>query len=278
MATNTKIAWTDKVWNIVTGCTKISTGCANCYAKTVHDMRHHALLKGANLPFQYTEPFEKIMLHPERITKLEGTHYQHSIRKIFVNSMSDLFHVDVPFDFIRRLYRTMLRPQRYAFQILTKRPLIMKAFYDWMKMELEVIEQFSMESHKWRYYQERIWLGVSAENQETADTRIPILLDTPAAIRWVSIEPMLEEMDIQVYLGNYHSCDGYVPKQLDWVVVGCESGKNRRPCKIEWIESIVDQCKDAGVPVFVNQIEIGGKVVKDVKKFPEHLRIQEFPR
>ena len=129
------------------------------------------------------------------------------------------------------------------------------------------------------WFQHKSWLGVTAENQRRADERIPVLLQTPAAVRWVSLEPLLGPIDLnkrellidkrrfKYTLGNY----------LDWVVVGCESGPKRRPCKIEWVREIVEQCRDAGVPVFVKQLSINGKVSHDMDEWPEDLRVREYP-
>jgi protein gp37 len=116
---------------------------------------------------------------------------------------------------------------------------------------------------------ENVWLGVTAENQEMADQRIPILLQIPAAKRFVSIEPCLKKINIKGYLE-------YI-EHLNWVIVGCESGPRRRPCKIEWVRSIVQQCKDTAVPVFVKQLSIDGKVSHDMNEWPADLRIREFP-
>lgn len=283
----TEIPWTDRTWNVSTGCTKKSEGCRNCYAKTLHDMRHKAYKEGKRVPEQYAVPFEKVMLHYDRL-KLPNWK---TPQKVFVNSMSDLFHHDISFVFISRVMESIKANDKHVFQVLTKRAEQMRKYFK-IPPEEDIIKN--------------LWLGVTAENQETADERIPILLDTPAAIRWVSIEPMLEEIDLRSLITFSNGrltvrCDSLTgqiwhqsslfgedydhdyktepeDKKIDWVVVGCESGKNRRPCKIEWIENIVEQCKSAGVPVFVKQIEIGGRVIKDVKQFPQHLQIQEFPR
>ena len=121
-----------------------------------------------------------------------------------------------------------------------------------------------------------IWLGVSIENQQTADERIPLLLQTPAAVRWLSIEPLLDTINLDpVQMMDNRNRGRAV---IDWVVVGCESGAKKRECKIEWIESIVEQCKQADIPVFVKQIQINSNVVKDIQQFPLHLRVREYPR
>jgi len=118
-----------------------------------------------------------------------------------------------------------------------------------------------------------IWLGVTAENQQEANKKIPLLIQTPAITRFVSIEPMLGPIDLK----EAHMANVRLPR-VDWVIVGAESGPDRRPCKIEWVRKIVEQCKAAGVPVFVKQLHIDGKVSSDISEWPEDLRVQEFPK
>lgn len=244
----TEISWTEFTWNPVTGCDKISAGCKNCYAESIANR------------FWKDRKFTDIEYHLDRIFTPQ------KIKKpsmIFVNSMSDLFHEKLSTQMIFQIYQSMKESPQHIFQVLTKRP--------------ENMLRFLRESVKSTL--SNVWYGVSAENQKYADERIPLLLQTPAKIRWVSIEPMLGPIDLnkkellidktrfKLTIGNY----------LDWVVVGCESGPKKRECKIEWIESIVEQCKAANVPVFVKQIQINGKVEKDINNFPDHLKIQEYP-
>lgn len=156
----------------------------------------------------------------------------------------------------------MEEAQQHTFLILTKRP---QRIVDW-----------------WNYYAivelPNIYMGVTAENQQRADERIPIFLQIPGK-KFLSIEPMLGEISFRWAkwhpVRNSGHLDGI--KDINWVIVGAESGSNRRECKIEWIESIIAQCKSAGIPVFVKQIHINGKLVKDINQFPEHLRIRERP-
>jgi len=131
-----------------------------------------------------------------------------------------------------------------------------------------------------------VWLGVTAENQEMADKRIPILLQIPAAVRFVSFEPLLGDMHLLNINGALHSwqTDGHgnlgdIDKgKIDWVIIGAESGHKRRECKIEWVRSIVEQCDDTGVPCFVKQLHINGKVSHKMNEWPEDLRVQEYPQ
>ena len=121
-----------------------------------------------------------------------------------------------------------------------------------------------------------IWMGASIEDKKTADERIPVLLQIPAKVRWLSVEPMLEGINLGNYL--YQVRERFYIKGVDWVVVGAESGPKRRECKIKWIESIIEQCRSANVPVFVKQIHLNGKLEKDITKFPKHLQIREYPK
>lgn len=291
MAT-TSIEWTDKVWNPCTGCNKISAGCKNCYAEGIANR------------FWGERKFTDVQCHEDR---LEQPLHWKKPAMIFVNSMSDLFHEKVPFEFIQKVFDTMLTdliPKRgrtfdncemteddfkdvakHTFQILTKRPERVLRFIDWIsKNENDNEQPARLMIERCGYViPDNIWLGVSVEDQKTADERIPLLLQTPAAVRFLSIEPMLESIDLEREWGAYQRGNNTPLRKMwlhgiNWVIIGVESGFNRRPCKIEWIENIVEQCKNANVPVFVKQININGKVIKDINLFPEHLKIQQYPK
>jgi protein gp37 len=266
----TKISWTDYTWNPVVGCQKVSEGCRWCYAKTLHDQRHKAYLEGKKLPKQYAKPFEEIQLIESR---LDYPLYLKKPSMIFVNSMSDLFHEKVPFEFIDKVFNAIAESPGDIFQILTKRPERALKYFNTLEYSFEDTLCYK-----------NTWLGVSVEDQKTADERIPNLLKIPAAVRWLSVEPMLGKIDIrQIDVSDEDGEYLLFPLfpiaggGIDWVVVGCESGAKRRPCKQEWIESIVNQCKQANVPVFVKQMEINGKVCKDINLFPKHLQVREYP-
>lgn len=252
----TEIQWTDYTWNPVTGCTKVSQGCKNCYAETIANR------------FWKGREFTDVIMHEDR---LEQPLHLKKPRMIFVNSMSDLFHKVVPFEFIEKVVAAMATNPRHIYQILTKRPEQLLWFCDWMDRKLKN-QGFSEYNGKHFEFSDFMWIGVSVENQKTADERIPQLLQTPAKIRWLSCEPLLSEID----LSKVEDFVQYDTK-ISWVVVGCESGPKRRECKIEWVESLVGQCKDANVPVFVKQLQINGKVVKEIDQFPKHLQIREYP-
>ena len=244
---NTKIEWTDKVWNIVTGCEKVSAGCKNCYAETYAKR------------FWGERKFTDVQCHED---KLELPLHWKKPQKIFVNSMSDLFHPDVPFEFIDSVFRIMVNSRQHIFQILTKRPERM--------LEFCRCKYFPTSDDDKEYrdkYFSHIWLGVSCEDQKTANKRIPLLLQAPSAVRFVSLEPLLGEIDLSKWnhknacgcldrfdVANCPHCNNTgVVKELDWVIVGGESGKNARPMHPDWARSLRNQCKIAGVPFFFKQ-------------------------
>ena len=250
---NTKIPYADKVWNVVTGCTPVSAGCDNCWAQG------------------YLRRFKQptgITLYPERLD--EPLKWK-TPQVVFVCSMGDLFHDDVPFEFVSQVWDTMFNCDSsiscnptHTFLILTKRPDRMAAFVQWL-----ADEKFRRNDYP------HIHIGVSVEDQATADDRIPKLLSIPAAHHWVSLEPMIGLVDLavphpsrQIKVGLRPGLyqDGpdnvYVPG-LSWVVVGCESGKKARPCNEEWVSRVIGDCYHADVPVFVKQLRgEDGRLIK----------------
>ena len=261
-----KIEWTDQTWNPVTGCTKVSPGCAHCYAEGVA----HRFWKG--------RAFTDVRMHPDR---LGAPLRWRKPRRVFVNSMSDLFHEDVPDEFIDRVFGAMALCPAMVFQVLTKRTERMRDYmagdprdralnaaqeqvYGLSRgLSRRVVARFT-ETPAWPL--NNVWLGVSVEDQARADERIPLLLETPAAVRFLSCEPLLGPVD----LNNVREDDTPFGKRpigwgmvlyddaeaasIDWVIVGGESGPNARPCDVTWIREIRDQCKAADVPVFVKQL------------------------
>jgi protein gp37 len=212
MAQNSKIEWTESTWNPVTGCTKISAGCRNCYAE-----RMALRLKAAGSP-NYARGF-RVTLHEHA---LEIPLRWKRPRAIFVNSMSDLFHKDVPFDFISKIFDVMNRASQHRFQILTKRS----------ERLLELSARLT--------WPENVWMGVTVENNECA-FRIDHLRQTDAAIKFISLEPLLGPI-------SRINIEG-----IDWVIVGGESGPKARPMKPEWATNIRDQSLAAGIPFFFKQ-------------------------
>lgn len=254
----TKIEWTDKTWNPVTGCTKISEGCKNCYAETMANR-----LQKMDSP-KYKNGF-KVTCHPDTLG--EPLKWKKGV-KIFVCSMADLFHEDVPFEFIDKVFAVMALCPQHTFQILTKRPDRMREYMDLSTdnraesigaglRELTV----GMRSGLIDLPLPNVWLGVTAENQEQADKRIPILLQIPAVVRFVSIEPMVGAVDLTKYWDNVGGMpparkigetNTYVAS-LDWVILGGESGANARPMHPDWVRKVKGDCKEAGVPFFFKQ-------------------------
>ena len=229
-----KIEWTQATWNPMSGCTKISAGCANCYAETMAYRLKAMGTKGYENGFAVT-------LHPE---KLSDPLKHKKPTMYFVCSMGDLFHEDVPFDYIDQIFAIMALTPQHTYQVLTKRP--------------ERMNQY-MENPPALWPLPNVWLGVTAENQEQADKRIPILIDTPAAVRFVSIEPMLGEINLQklhrkmVNGAPAYPCNEPYLFDLDWVIVGGETGANARPMHPDWVRSIKEQCEEAKVPFFFKQ-------------------------
>jgi protein gp37 len=266
----TKIEWTEKVWNPVTGCTKVSQGCKNCYAERV-------------FPRPYPgRAFTDVRTHPDRLN--DPMHWRKPCR-IFVNSMSDLFHEAIPDDFIFAVFVTMARAKQHTFQALTKRAKRMcDLLCSWQQKGLTLREGCGA-------VLPNVWLGVSVEDQKTADERIPLLLQTPAAVRWISAEPLLGPIDLR-YLHFDGVCEidslagthgvlrphGGANKRLDWVVVGGESGPHARPMRELWARELVQHCQVHKVPVFMKQgSQANWPDFKNFDTFPEDLKIRQYP-
>lgn len=240
----TKIEWTDETWNPVTGCTAISRGCDHCYAARVASgrLRHLPAYEGLAVGGRFTG---EVRLHPDRLgMPLEWRRP----RRVFVNSMSDLFHASVPDEFIGQVWGVMALGEHHTFQVLTKRPQRMSrvlndpspTFRDAMAAERNAGSE-ALFAPGWPL--QNVWLGTSIEGQDWADRRIPHLLDTPAAVRFLSVEPLLGPVDLSPWLS-----DG-----IGWVIVGGESGPNARPMQPEWAREVRDQCVAAGVPFLFKQ-------------------------
>lgn len=229
MGDKSKIEWTDATWNPVTGCTKVSAGCKNCYAERL-------------FPRVYPgRKFSDVVLHHDRLG--QPLRWKKP-RRVFVNSMSDLFHPDVMYWFIDAVFDTMATAEQHVFQVLTKRPSTM-------------LDYFRRESQE-RYILHNVMLGISAENQRALDKRVPQLLKTPASTRFISCEPLLEPV--------HYDWTG-----IDWVIVGGESGPKARPMDPDWARSIRDQCREAGVPFFMKQMAKKAPI-------PGDLLMREYPK
>lgn len=257
MSDKSRIEWTEATWNCVTGCSKVSQGCKNCYA--LRDWPRLAAPRPK--PNIYTgRAFTDVHCHPER---LDQPLRWRKPRRVFVNSMSDIFHEDIPDDFIQAVFSTMARCPQHTFQVLTKRPERMEYLLTtWGNQGLTLREGRGV-------VLPNVWLGVSVEDQDTANERIPLLLQTPAAVRWISAEPLLGP----VLLTTIHCLSGWldvlngwrdikrahrdseqwIENRIDWVVVGGESGPNARPMHPDWARWLRNQCQAAGVPFFFKQ-------------------------
>ena len=252
---STKIQWAQESWNPISGCTKISDGCKNCYAERM------AKRLAGRFGYPADEPF-RVTLHPDR---LEQPLKWKKPRRIFVCSMSDFFHPLIPLEFQAKVFRIVEQCPQHTFLFLTKRT--------------EQLDLFNR-ACGWPDLP-NAWLGVTAENQEQADKRIPLLLQTPAAVRFVSCEPLLGPLDIS-NLGvvrRYTESRGasWSEHQIDWIIVGCESGPRRRFMALDWARMIAAQCATANVPVFIKQLPINGKVSHEPSEWPEDLRVREYP-
>lgn len=247
MAT-TKIEWATDVWNPVTGCQKVSQGCKNCYAER---------LAGR---FWGDRKFTDVQVHPDR---LDQPLKWRKPRRIFVSSMSDLFHEDVPTSFIGDVVDVMGSCPQHTFMILTKRPQRMADLWRINSAPGGVLSGGLSNA----------WLGVSAEDQKTADERIPYLLQTPAAVRFLSCEPLLGPID----LGFPFVSDNplMVQRHVDWVIAGGEGGPGARPMHPDWARGLRDQCVSAGVPFFFKQW--GGVRKKAAGRMLDGRTYDEFP-
>ena len=271
MGDRSGISWTDASWNPVVGCTKVSAGCKHCYAHTLHDQRHAAKMAGEtegakNLPDQYDHPFTTVQRKPER---LEMPLRWRRPRRIFVNSVSDLFHPDVPDEFIDQVFAVMALADRHVFQILTKRPERMASYFQrvetlypslWSLVGSVPQQLLDKHADKIAAACERgiplpnVHLGVSAENQRAWDERVARLAMVPAAIRFVSAEPLIGAIDVHsLKHSNDPDLSIFEFGMIDWVIVGGESGPNYRPMDHDWARSIRDACVSEGVPFFFKQ-------------------------
>ena len=263
----TTIEWTDCVWNVVTGCTKVSSGCRSCYAETIARR------------FWGERKFAEVRCHPERLNI--PLHWKKP-RRIFVNSMSDLFHEDVPDDFILNCLKIMKHANQHIYQVLTKRPGRMLHFMQRVGQEDGQLFLDHLMGGMMPHL-DHVWLGVSIEDQATADERIPLLLQTPAAVRWVSAEPLLGPADVRMYLSRtnmpgFNLLPGFrdpLPG-LDWIICGAESGPHARPMDLDWARSLRDQCKVAGVKFFMKQLCDKGRKIP-LHHWPTYLLIREWP-
>lgn len=253
MSDRSAIQWTDATWAVTTGCDHVSPGCNNCYAARLTSGRLAHLPEYAGLAVQGRFTGE-VRLHPQR---LDYPLRWRKPRRVFVCSMSDLFHKDTPDEFIARTFGVIAASPRHTFQVLTKRPARMRSLLSNTAFVSEVVD---WAAHYLAHYERprpdrgrpwdtwpipNLWLGVSVEDQHWAGIRIPVLLDTPAAVRFVSAEPLLGPVDLSPWMVG--------TRRLDWVITGGESGPGARPVHPAWLRNLHNQCVAAGVPFFLKQ-------------------------
>ena len=262
MGDKSRIEWTEATWNPTTGCDRVSPGCDHCYAMSLAP-RLKAM--GSKRYQRDGDPKTSgpgfgLSLHSDTVGRpLRWT----KPRRIFVNSMSDLFHDQVPDRFIADVFAVMTIAEQHTFQLLTKRHGRMRSLLTSVRFWRDVSAARNVRGHDSLPYTgaggfeppANVWLGVSVENQQWADIRIPALLDTPAAVRWLSTEPLLGPVDLARADG-----DSLVDGGIDWVVVGGESGRSARPMHPHWARLLRDECVGAGIPFFFKQW--GGRTPK----------------
>jgi protein gp37 len=240
MSEHSSIEWTDATWNPVRGCTKISPGCANCYAETFAER-----FRGVS-GHPYEQGFD-LRLVP---AKLQQPERWRTPRTIFVNSMSDLFHDGVPDEYVRAVVDVMLRVDWHVYQVLTKRSERMR----------DLLKGLLKDAAEARH----IWWGVSVENKRYGIPRVADLCATAAKVKFLSIEPLLEDLGAIKLAG------------IDWVIVGGESGRRARPMRPEWVQSLRDQCVSSRVPFFFKQW--GGVQKKRAGRLLDGRTWDEMPR
>ena len=274
----TKIEWTEKTWNPITGCNKVSAGCKNCYAE------------GIAKRFWGERKFGDVEYHEDRLT--QPLRWRKP-SMVFVNSMSDLFHESIDFSVIAKIFDVMatdLIPRKgktwedcedesdykdvakHTYQILTKRPERIEDFVYYLSENVGGDNPISVTMEVTGNFGDNIWLGVSVENAGTIG-RIEPLVKSPSKIKFISFEPLLEPIDFYSEVSE-RQIDW---TKLNWAIIGCESGHKKRECKIEWVRALVKDLKFLGIKIFIKQLNINGKVIKDINQFPEDLRIREYP-
>lgn len=303
MSDHSNIEWTDATWSPTVGCLKVSPGCEHCYAIDIAYRQEYAFKRPEylgttrKLPDGSRNWTGAVRMLPERLTlPLKWR----TPKRVFVDSMSDLFHEGVPEVFIDRVFAIMALTRRHAYQLLTKRPERMQRYIAdpdarcrigrFMttllilrapgRIDAEGTEMAEWYRHGIPWPLPNVWLGVSVEDQQRADERVPLLLQTPAAVRWLSCEPLLGPIDLQKPWPATAPLPGsggvYAPwmvQQLDWVIAGGESGATFRPMDLDWARSLRDQCQAAGVAFFAKQAS--GR--HPGAPLPPDLQIREYP-
>lgn len=285
MGDKTGISWTDASWNCIRGCSRVSEGCRHCYAETMagrfcdEGQPYYQLAKRTKSGPRWTG---EIAFIPEHL--LDPVRWQKP-RRIFVNSMSDIFHEKLSNEHIAAIFAVMLLAKRHKFQVLTKRSKRMREWFAWAGRltmpeligyayealkdhpdELATLKRADRDLGGYTWPLPNVWLGVSVENQEAADERLPDLISCPAAIRFLSCEPLIGPVVLQggptvprgegptaaMHVRMYLRGNGG-DQRIHWVIAGCESGPGMRPCDHHWLRSLREQCQEAGTKYFLKQ-------------------------
>lgn len=285
MSTNSTIEWTDATWSPATGCDRVSDGCDRCYAMTLaRRLKAMGSAKYQNDGDPRTSgPGFGVTMHP---AALQLPLKWKKPRRIFVNSMSDLFHKDVSAPFIAQVFAVMAQAPQHQFQILTKRHARMRSLVgDLLDGGQKLIEAAPDEATAQVLYDApwplpNVLLGVSVENQQWADIRIPALMETAATTRFLSCEPLLGPVDLSRWLGVEYgeTAEIWIPEMfaalndrvgpaggLHWVIAGAESGRGARPMDLGWVRTLRDQCEASGTAFFLKQDAVNGKKVPTPK-------------
>ena len=239
------IEWTDETWNPATGCSRVSPGCDNCYMFALYPRLRAMDVTG----YEYAP--DRVQMLPERLKA--PLSWRHP-RRVFVNSMSDLFHPQVNYDFISDVFAVMGEAGQHVFQVLTKRPGRAAGWWNHHGQS------------RFGEWPKNVWIGTSVENQKYAP-RLSVLRRVPATVRFVSAEPLLERIDLTPWLE-----DG----TLNWVIVGGESGRKARPMREEWALRIRDDCLELGVPFFFKQW--GGRTSKSGGRILSGRKWDQMPK
>ena len=305
-----KIEWTNETWNPIVGCSKVSSGCDNCYAERMARRLAHMGKEGYGYVTHKKGGWNGKIYRKFYNDVINKPLHWKKPRMVFVSSMGDLFHENVPFEWIDKVVEVAEVTPWHTYQFLTKRVDRMLEYFKWRWNNADQHTLDCTKAKQWKkehdiddvsMYISNLWLGVTCENQEQVDKRIPKLLEIPAAKRFVSLEPCLEKVEIErwlhhdgcpylfddesdyEYLSDAGECccdleDDYRYPRVNWVIVGGETGPKARPMKMECAEKIVADCKEADVPCFVKKLPIDGKVTGDMTLWPESLRVRQYPK
>lgn len=292
---DTSIQWTDKSWNPVTGCTKVSAGCRNCYAERVFPRAYSRTCRicgltvdECNCDYFKQREFTDVMCHRDRVE--QPLHWRKP-SLVFVNSMSDLFHEDVPYEFIDTVFETMALTPGHTYQILTKRHERMAEYIRSGRNLTDIFGKWAVTGTGQNVWPlPNVWLGVSVEDQESADKRIPTLVHVQAAVRFISYEPALGPINFAAIPSAGCYLHGF-PDNISWLIFGGESGHGARETKLEWARNTMKTCDSAGCRFFMKQT--GHKPTEhgrpyrltldlshgaDPRDWPHDLRVRNYPR